>query len=91
VDGIHRTVIVPSASDRPVKRRQVLLVLVASLLCGATSSQASDARTGDWTIRDGKLHVDGTWVFLKIGKPLRNFADPAACQALADTLDVDGG
>ena len=65
-----------------------LCVVVAALLCWAAPVRASDARSADWTIRDGKLHVDGTWVFLKIGKPLRNFADAAACQKLADTLDI---
>lgn len=74
-------------SDLSMKLPAVF-VLVAALLCQATPLTASDARSEEWTIRDGKLRVDGTWVFLKIGKPLRNFADPVACQRLADTLDI---
>lgn len=46
------------------------------------------AREADWTIRDGRLHADGKRVFLKIGKPLSNFADPAACDRLAAELDT---
>ncbi len=37
---------------------------------------------------DGRLHVDGQWVFLKIAKPLRNFADPREVQQLIDDLPV---
>ncbi|MEX0669901.1 MAG: hypothetical protein WD060_05545 [Pirellulales bacterium] len=63
----------------------LLFFLVAIAFLGlANPSAASD----DWTIRDGKLYVDGSWVFLKIGRPLRNFADPAACQKLTETLDT---
>jgi hypothetical protein len=28
-----------------------------------------------WEIKDGKFYMDGQWKFLKIAKPLRNFAD----------------
>jgi hypothetical protein len=44
------------------------------------------ARDANWSIRDGRLFVADQWVFLKIGKPLRVFADPAACQKLAADL-----
>ena len=66
----------------------MLLVLLAALIVAQTPTAASDARSRDWTIHDGRLYVDGEWVFLKIGKPLCNFADPAACQKLGDTLDI---
>ena len=66
----------------------MLLVLLAALIVAQTPTAASDARSRDWTIHDGRLYVDGAWVFLKIGKPLCNFADPAACQKLGDTLDI---
>ena len=66
----------------------MLLVLLAALIVAQTPTAASEARSRDWTIQDGRLYVDGEWVFLKIGKPLCNFADPAACQKLGDTLDT---
>src|SRR3954468_7740249 len=49
---------------------------------------ASEARAGDWVLRDGRLYVDGHWVFLKIGKPLIGFADAAQCAQLAADLDL---
>lgn len=47
---------------------------------------AAEAREADWQLRDGRLFVKGQWVFLKIGKPLRNFANPSGCQKLAADL-----
>ena len=37
-------------------------------------------------LRGGKLWVDGTHVFLKTGKPLRNFSDPTAIDQLISDL-----
>lgn len=42
----------------------------------------------DWQIRNGRFHENGTWVFLKIGKPLRNFADEAQVNKLIDDLET---
>jgi hypothetical protein len=53
---------------------------------GLSAALASEAREADWAIHDGKLYVDGRWVFLKIGKPLRVFSDPKVCQKLAEDL-----
>src|SRR5690606_19183228 len=40
-----------------------------------------------WKIENGKFYRDGEWVFLKIAKPLRNFADGNAVQQLIGDLD----
>ena len=40
-----------------------------------------------WKIEHGKFYRDGEWVFLKIAKPLRNFADENAVQQLINDLD----
>ncbi len=73
---------------RSWRRAGLLAVCIAALLAAVGPAQASDARSSDWTIRDGRLHVDGRWVFLKIGKPLRKFSDPAACEKLIADLDT---
>jgi Beta-galactosidase len=39
-------------------------------------------------LRDGRLYVDGTWVFLKIGKPLRDFANAGSVDQLIKDLPV---
>lgn len=41
-----------------------------------------------WKIENGRFYRDGEWVFLKIAKPLRNFADAGAVQRLIDELDI---
>lgn len=61
---------------------------IAVLAVAAFLPAVPDAREPDCSIRDGRLHVHDRWVFLKIGKPLRVFADPAACQKLAADLPV---
>jgi hypothetical protein len=61
-------------------------LFAALFLVSPASAWASEAREADWTIHDGKLYVDGRWVFLKIGKPLRVFSDPKVCQKLAEDL-----
>jgi hypothetical protein len=73
----------PLAKERRVKV-PTLLVRAAALLFCAAPVRATEARSADWTIRDGTPHVDETWVFLKIVKPLRTFAESVAHQTLAD-------
>ena len=41
-----------------------------------------------WSIHDGKFYFDGKWVFLKIAKPLINYADANSVAALIDKLDL---
>lgn len=41
-----------------------------------------------WKIENGKFYLDGEWVFLKVGKPLINFADAAAVDGLIAELDI---
>jgi hypothetical protein len=62
-------------------------LLAAALVC-ALSATVALARPPEWVIRDGKLWVDGQWVFLKIAKPLRNFADEGQVEQLIKDLDV---
>jgi len=67
----------------------VVIVLLAFLLA-ASNAHANEhsARQEDWTLQDGRLMVDDEWVFLKIGNPLRNFANPGHCHDLIDDLDL---
>ncbi len=41
-----------------------------------------------WEIKNGKFYFDGEWEFLKIGKPLRNFANRNEVYQLIDDLDI---
>jgi hypothetical protein len=41
-----------------------------------------------WEIKNGKFFLDGTWQFLKIAKPLRNFAQKDAVNKLISDLDI---
>ena len=41
-----------------------------------------------WEIKSGKFYLDGEWVFLKIGKPLRNFSSDAQVNQLITDLDI---
>lgn len=45
----------------------------------------------DWEIRNGKFYENGEWVFLKIGKPLWNFADSSVVNRLIGDLDIIQG
>lgn len=65
-------------------QRSLLPLLFA--LCATVSVCAADPPRRE--LIDGRLHVDGRWVFLKIAKPLRNFADPREVQQLIDDLPV---
>src|SRR4051794_8119790 len=61
------------------------LACSAVVICFAVGVQAMG---GERTIRDGKLFVDGKWVFLKIGKPLRDFSKKDEVDQLIRDLDV---
>jgi len=41
-----------------------------------------------WEIKNGKFFLDGNWVFLKIAKPLRNFAQEDDVNKLIKDLDI---
>ncbi len=41
-----------------------------------------------WKIENGKFYLDGKWVFLKIGKPLRDFSSMASVNQLIEDLDI---
>lgn len=64
--------------------RLFVLVFVLSLCLANTGY----ARPEGCELRNGRLYVNGEWVFLKIGKPLRNFGDAAECDALIADLDT---
>jgi len=67
-----------------------LAILLLTCSLAVTSAHANDAgaRQEAWTLQDGRLMVGGEWVFLKIGKPLRNFANADHCRKLIDDLDI---
>ena len=58
------------------------------LLVAFVLMATAQARPRGCEIRDGRLFVDGKWVFLKIGKPLRNFALAEACEKLIADLAI---
>lgn len=41
-----------------------------------------------WKIENGKFYIDGTWKFLKIAKPLRNFSSDQEVDELIAKLDT---
>ncbi len=53
-----------------------------------TPSEGAIADYTLWEIKKGKFYFDGTWRFLKIGKPLRNFAREDAVNQLIEDLDT---
>lgn len=68
------------------RKRRCRFILSAALIVLTLGS--AHARPSEWEIRDGKFFRDGEWVFLKIAKPLRNFADPADIDRLIADLDL---
>ena len=72
-----------------------VIVCVALFSCTAKvgaehTDKPEDEQTNEkpvWKIENGKFYRDGEWVFLKIAKPLRNFADGNAVQQLINDLD----
>jgi hypothetical protein len=61
-------------------------ICIAALLL--LSCSFAFARPKDVEIRDGKLFVNGQWLFLKTAKPLRNFADEKEVDQLIRDLDI---
>ena len=51
-------------------RNTFMLIGLFLSLSVAGAADKPDARVEDWMLRNGRLMVDGKWVFLKIGKPL---------------------
>ena len=72
-----------------------VIVCVALFSCTAKvgaehTDKPEDEQTNEkpvWKIENGKFYRDGEWGFLKIAKPLRNFADGNAVQQLINDLD----
>ena len=60
-----------------------LAVLLAVLLVAAGAYAERDV-----ALRDGRLYVDGQWVFLKIGKSLIDYGNAAAVDKFIENLDV---
>jgi hypothetical protein len=75
---------------RSLKTRISRSVLLLATLLSAigVSGQSAESRSEDWVLREGRLFANGERVFLKIAKPLRNFADPKACRRLREELPV---
>jgi hypothetical protein len=65
-------------------RPAVLCALGLALGLGA----ACFGRPANCELRDGKMFIDGRWVFLKIAKPLLNYADAAAVDSFIPHLPV---
>ncbi|MBN2308534.1 MAG: beta-galactosidase [Candidatus Hydrogenedentes bacterium] len=61
--------------------------LAVGLLVGLTAGAGWSAESAK-ALRQGRLYVDGEWVFLKIGKPLRNFADAGSVDQLIADLPI---
>lgn len=68
-----------------MKMLRLFVPIFVLCLCLANTAHA---RPEGCELRHGRLYVNGEWVFLKIGKPLRNFGDAAACDALVADLDT---
>ena len=70
-------------------KKTTLLLLSAILLffcsCGNKAVKPDYTK---WEIKDGKFYLDGKWKFLKIAKPLINFADSAAVDRYIQNLDL---
>lgn len=66
--------------------RFLLPLCVLAVLCGLCDS--SIARPAECVIRDGKMYVHGKWKFLKIAKPLINYADEASVDRLIKDLPI---
>jgi hypothetical protein len=64
-----------------------IALFAAGLVFGA-DVPSSAAAVGTRELRDGRLYVNGRWTFLKIGKPLLDFANPTACKRLREALPI---
>ena len=72
-----------------------LMMIILFSGCNTVQKNGDPATPGEavanynlWQIKDGKFFLDGTWQFLKIGKPLRNFANEEAVIQLISDLDI---
>ncbi len=82
----------------------IVFILILPFAQGCKSSTETDANEDDglyipvdtsyvadyslWEIKNGKFYLNGKWVFLKIGKPLRDFSSDAQVNQLIADLDV---
>jgi hypothetical protein len=75
---------------RKVQQPFIPMLRICSLLLliMVPFAPALHARPEGWEIREGKFMRNGEWIFLKIGKPLRNFADPRDVDRLIADLDT---
>lgn len=65
-----------------------LLPRSPDLLADARSRTRKPAPDETWTIRDGRFQRNGRWVFLKTGKLLRGFEDPATADRVIRDVDL---
>jgi len=58
--------------------------------CSTSGKEDEHSKTVEqtWKIENGKLYKNGTWVFQKIGKPLRDFSDANAVNQLIKDLPI---
>lgn len=73
----------------------LLVLIIFSAGCstkqGDAGKGAGGATVADpslWEIKDGKFYLDGSWQFLKIAKPLRNFGKKEDVDKLIGDLDI---
>jgi hypothetical protein len=64
-----------------MKWRRILLIAVTVSAWGIPSAIAEVKPGRNIRLLDGRLYVDNEWVFLKIGKVLRDFGSPETCDA----------
>lgn len=77
------------------KLKCLLLIIISFVACNRDDSSEitsiDDNAPVDcnlWKIENGKFYIDGKWKFLKIAKPLRNFADIEDVDQLINDLDL---
>lgn len=74
----------------------LLLIIILFVACSRDdNSEIASIDSNDepvdynlWKIENGKFYIDGKWKFLKIAKPLRNFADKEEVDQLINDLDL---
>ena len=71
----------------------ILFIILPFLLLGCERGENKTDETlivdyNLWEIKNGKFFLDGHWVFLKIAKPLRNFAREDDVNKLIKDLDI---
>jgi len=63
-----------------------IALLASSLALGADAPPT--LAVGTRVLREGRLYVNDQWTFLKIGKPLLDFANASACKRLREALPI---